>query len=49
MFHIMVVEDDTELRDLFCAVLTERGYQPLPAAVCLHQAEAHDGEAGVDS
>ena len=32
MFHIMVVEDDTELRDLFCAVLTERGYQTLPAA-----------------
>ena len=28
----MVVEDDTELRDLFCAFLTERGYQPLPAA-----------------
>lgn len=28
----MVVEDDTELRDLFCAVLTERGYQTLPAA-----------------
>lgn len=27
----MVVEDDTELRDLFCAVLTERGYQTLPA------------------
>ena len=24
-------------------------HQPLPAAVCLHQAEAHDGEAGVDS
>ena len=32
MFHIMVVEDDAELRDLFCAVLTERGYQPLPAS-----------------
>ena len=32
MFHIMVAEDDTELRDLFCAVLTERGYQTLPAA-----------------
>ena len=28
----MVVEDDTELRDLFCAVLKERGYQTLPAA-----------------
>ena len=28
----MVAEDDTELRDLFCAVLTERGYQTLPAA-----------------
>ncbi len=31
MFHIMVVEDDTELRDLFCAVLTEKGYHTLPA------------------
>lgn len=32
MFHIMVVEDDAELRDLFCAVLAENGYQTLPAA-----------------
>ena len=31
MFHIMVVEDDTELRYLFCAVLTEKGYHTLPA------------------
>ena len=28
----MVAEDYTELRELFCAVLTERGYQSLPAA-----------------
>lgn len=31
MFHILVVEDDKELRDLFCAVLTENGYTAIPA------------------
>ena len=31
MFHILVVEDDRELRDLFCAVLSDNGYSPIPA------------------
>ena len=35
MFNILVVEDDAELRSLFCTVLTENGYHPL---------EAGDGE-----
>lgn len=32
MFHILIVEDDSELRELFCAVLTENGYTAIPAA-----------------
>ncbi len=31
MYHIMVVEDDKELRDLFCCVLSDNGYTPFPA------------------
>lgn len=31
MFQILVVEDDKELRELFCAVLTENGYTAIPA------------------
>ncbi len=31
MYNIMVVEDDKELRDLFCAVLTDSGYTSFPA------------------
>ena len=31
MFHILVVEDDQELCELFCTVLAENGYQALPA------------------
>lgn len=31
MFQILVVEDDRELRELFCAVLAENGYTALPA------------------
>lgn len=31
MFHILVVEDDRELRELFCAALAENGYDALPA------------------
>lgn len=31
MFNILVVEDDRELRDLFCAVLTDNGYHAMPA------------------
>lgn len=32
MFQILVVEDDTELRDLFCTVLMDNGYTAVPAA-----------------
>lgn len=31
MFHILVVEDDQELRELFCTVLSENSYTPIPA------------------
>lgn len=32
MFHILIVEDDKELRELFCAVLSDNGYTATPAA-----------------
>lgn len=32
MFHILVVEDDTKLRTLFCTVLNRSGYLTVPAA-----------------
>ena len=31
MFQILVVEDDKDLRDLFCTVLNDNGYTALPA------------------
>jgi len=31
MFNILVVEDDRDLRELFCSVLTDHGYHALPA------------------
>ena len=31
MFNILVVEDDSELRELFCTVLDENGYNAIPA------------------
>ena len=31
MFNIVVAEDDRDLRDLFCSVLTDHGYHALPA------------------
>lgn len=31
MFQILVVEDDSELRDLFCTVLLDNGYMAVPA------------------
>ena len=31
MFQILVVEDDKELRDLFCTVLNDNGYTTIPA------------------
>ena len=32
MFQVLVVEDDRELRELFCAVLEDQGYHTCPAA-----------------
>lgn len=32
MFQILVVEDDSELRELFCAVLSDNGYNAVEAA-----------------
>lgn len=31
MFQVLVAEDDTILRELFCNVLTDHGYTPVPA------------------
>jgi len=31
MFNVLVVEDDSKLRQLFCTVLTRNGYHALPA------------------
>jgi len=31
MFHILVVEDDHEVQQLFCRVLTKNGYHAIPA------------------
>ncbi|MNO42502.1 Heme response regulator HssR [compost metagenome] len=31
MFNILVVEDDSKLRQLFCTVLTRNGYRAMPA------------------
>lgn len=31
MFQILVVEDDKELRELFCSVLLDNGFTPVPA------------------
>ncbi|MBE6573577.1 MAG: response regulator transcription factor [Ruminococcaceae bacterium] len=39
MFKILVVEDNTELSNLFCKVLTREGYTPL---------EAQDGQEALD-
>ncbi len=39
MFNVLVVEDDKELRELYCTVLSENGYNSLPAS---------DGEAALE-
>lgn len=31
MFQILVVEDNSELRELFCTVLEDNGYTAIPA------------------
>ena len=32
MFHILVVEDNADMRELFCTVLSDGGYHAIPAA-----------------
>lgn len=32
MFHILVVEDDADMRELFCTVLSDSGYTCIPAS-----------------
>lgn len=32
MFNILIVEDNADMRELFCTVLTERGYNSIPAS-----------------
>lgn len=39
MFQILVAEDDRDLRELFCTVLSDSGYQAVPA---------EDGEAALE-
>lgn len=44
MFHILVVEDNTDMRELFCTVLSDAGYQCIPAADGLEALELIDRE-----
>lgn len=32
MFNILVVEDNADMRELFCTVLSDSGYHTIPAA-----------------
>ena len=32
MFNILVAEDDSDIRELFCTVLSDSGYNAIPAA-----------------
>lgn len=32
MFRILVAEDDSQLRQMFCRVLTRAGFSPVPVA-----------------
>lgn len=42
MFTILVVEDNEDMRELFCTVLSDRGYRCLPAADGLEALEIMD-------
>ena len=44
MFNILVVEDDKDLRDLFCTVLSHNGYKPFPASDGEEALEVLDNE-----
>lgn len=42
MFNILVVEDNTDMRELFCTVLSDSGYHCIPAADGLEALEIMD-------
>ena len=44
MFHILVVEDDADMRELFCTVLSDGGYQVFPAVDGLAALDVLDRE-----
>ena len=44
MFHILVVEDNADMRELFCTVLSDNGYHCLSAADGLEALEIMDKE-----
>ena len=44
MFHILVAEDNADMRELFCTVLYDSGYRCLPAADGLEALEIMDKE-----
>lgn len=44
MFHILVVEDNADMRELFCTVLSDSGYQCIPAADGLEALDIMDKE-----
>lgn len=44
MFNILVVEDNTDMRELFCTVLADSGYNAIPAADGVNALEIMDKE-----
>lgn len=44
MFNILVVEDDPDMRELFCTVLADSGYHAIPAADGVNALEIMDRE-----
>ncbi len=44
MFNILVVEDDPDVRELFCTVLTDNGYRCIPVADGVEALETMDKE-----
>lgn len=44
MFNILVVEDNSDMRELFCTVLSDNGYRSVPAKDGLEALEVMDNE-----
>lgn len=44
MFNILVVEDNADMRELFCTVLSDNGYHSIPAVDALDALEIMDRE-----